>query len=99
MQSLFPATIKEILPIVAALKDGSDGNSKLVKARKEAHQAFTVVDFKIKFFRCGTQAIIAWAIDKEPDAHDFRKDSYRLYYSLKNTGQKRMKRKVSRAER
>lgn len=67
------------------------------EASQKAHQALRWLISKSSCYRCGTQAIIAWAIDKEPDAHDFTKNSYRLYYSLKNT-HKTDEEKVSRAE-
>jgi CRISPR-associated protein Csd1 len=51
---------------------------------QKAHQTLRWLISKSSFYRCGTQAIIAWAIDKNIYVPNFTDDSFRLFFSVNN---------------
>ena len=53
-----------------------------IKASQKAHQALRWLIAKPSSYRCGSQAIIAWAIDRVPDIPNFYDDSYGIYSML-----------------
>lgn len=67
------------------------------KASQKAHQILRWLIAKPSSLNCGTQTIIAWAIDNKTDVPDFYKDSFSLYYSLGNI-QETDEEKINRVE-
>ena len=60
------------------------------EASQKAHQALRWLISKPSTYRIGTQAIIAWAIDKVPDVTPFYKDSYDIYNMVANTDEDKL---------
>lgn len=60
------------------------------EASQKAHQALRWLISKPSCYRCGSQAIIAWAIDSMPDIPEFYKCSYELYNSVAQTNEEKL---------
>lgn len=60
-----------------------------IKASQKAHQALRWLIAKPSSYRCDSQAIIAWAIDKIPDIPNFYDDSYDIYNTVAQTDEER----------
>lgn len=54
-------------------------------ASQKAHQALRWLILTNRCYRCGTQAIIAWAIDKQPEILEFFDDSFGIYSTMSKT--------------
>lgn len=54
-------------------------------ASQKAHQALRWLISMNSCYRCDTQAIIAWAIDKQPEVPRFFDDSYDIYCAISET--------------
>lgn len=60
------------------------------EASQKAHQALRWLISKTSCYRCDSQAIIAWAIDRIPDVPGFYDDSYDLYKMVARTDEEKM---------
>lgn len=62
------------------------------EASQKAHQTLRWLIAKPSSYRCGSQAIIAWAIDDKTDVPDFYKDTYSIYNSFFETDEEKLSR-------
>ncbi len=60
------------------------------EASQKAHQALRWLLSKPSCYRCGSQAIIAWAIDGTPDVLRFYDDSYNIYNTVATTEEEKL---------
>lgn len=59
-------------------------------ASQKAHQALRWLILTNCCYRCDTQAIIAWAIDKQPEVLGFFDDSYGVYCTMSETDDRKL---------
>mgnify|MGYP000931472398 CR=1 FL=1 len=60
------------------------------EASQKAHQALRWLIAKPSSYRCDSQAIIAWAIDKVPDIPNFYDDSFGIYNAVARTNAEKL---------
>lgn len=59
-------------------------------ASQKAHQMLRWLISQPSCYRCGSQAIIAWAIDSVPDVPRFYEDSYNIYNTVASTEEEKL---------
>lgn len=60
------------------------------EASQKAHQTLRWLISRPSCYRCGSQAIIAWAIDSKPDVPRFYDDSYNIYDTVAQTDEEKI---------
>lgn len=60
------------------------------KASQKAHQALRWLILTNCCYRCDTQAIITWAVDKQPEIPDCFEDSYGIYCTISKSDTEKM---------
>ncbi len=60
------------------------------EASQRTHQTLRWLIESNNCHRCGTQAIIAWAVDHQPEVPDFFQNSYEIYDALPKTDAEKM---------
>lgn len=60
------------------------------EASQKAHQTLRWLLSKRSSYHCGSQAIIAWAIDHNPDVPSFYDDSYGVYNNIRQSDEEKL---------
>jgi CRISPR-associated protein Csd1 len=71
-------------------EDPSQAVTVSYEASQKAHQTLRWLISKTSCYRCGSQAIIAWAVDNMPDITPFYKDSCDVYSMVASTDEAKL---------